>query len=91
MKTQKILKAEIKCQSRGKESSQRYRAVLMTEDGKPSIKIDQEIKGNWHGTYSWYLETLLERRSDFLWLDYGAQWAVTGMEKALDEAEELTK
>lgn len=70
----------------GKERLPDYTCALTQKEGKEvclEIIADKNTCGKW----SWYLSTLLrdKTRSDLLYLDWGQEWFVMGMEKVYKE------
>jgi hypothetical protein len=69
--------------SRGQPTGRKRKAVLIHKDKGWVVHID--------GTPgSWYLSTLLNKEwgdvSDTIYVDYGQQWAVTGMLEVIRKA-----
>jgi hypothetical protein len=73
--------------SRGASLNKDYKVELIESEKGFTIVVFQPIKGEWHQTYSWYLDTLLEERRDGLSLD--SSWMVVGMTPALALAEKI--
>ncbi len=64
--------------------------VFMDGTGKmPIIRIRGQVIS--HNGGSWYLETLLERKSDKLSIDFGQNWYLNGMHAVYNEIETMEK
>ena len=99
---EKVLKAKMVGEYKGKAETIAYRAVLYTYessvekfDGRPGIFIERQVESSWVRCPSgWLLDTLLGLSgfgsqhpcSDRIALDFGQGWFVTGMHEATKEA-----
>lgn len=77
----------------GEASNTEYRAILQLKNryNTPIVNVQQNIKGNWHATGGgWGLDTLNDKMSDSIWIDYGQNWRIdAGMKAAIMKANEI--
>ena len=66
-----------------------YNIFLDKTTDKPVIRVKGQVIT--HNGGSWYLETLLENKSNRLYIDYGQEWFVSGMKAVYNEIETMEK
>ena len=70
-----------------------YRAVVEPSnyfEGEMTLKVQQKLNGEWRMTPGqWGVNTLLERPSNSIAIDFGLGWTVNGVYRAALEAQEL--
>ncbi|MCP4127752.1 MAG: hypothetical protein GY753_11895 [Gammaproteobacteria bacterium] len=85
----KVLEAPLTGSVDGRDTDQEYRAVVFFLDGKWCVSPQQAFKGKFDqfsGLPAWNLETLAQNTQDFLYIDAGTKWGVSGMKAATAEA-----
>ena len=63
-------------------------ATLKGDPKNPTITL-QEESGRTYGKWTWYLSSLIDKKTDKIYLDYGQGWYVEGMVGIIAEAQSI--
>lgn len=83
-----VLKSPLKGSVNGRDALQPYRAVIYQEKGKWLFAVEQAFDGKFTKNSrlpGWHLSDLVDH-GDFIYIDMGQGWGVTGIQAAVKEA-----